>query len=149
MSRPSILHKTEAAIIAAFRTITTGPLAGCNFFEGQSVDIEGTVEPPAVTGLASDPVEITFDSGMFDLKFILKIETQIYQEPSTPADDPHHARVQAARDFMEDFDLLTQALATVTPCLAVSSVKLESPGEQQSQGDNLQVTEIPYCLEVS
>jgi len=79
----------------------------------------------------------------------VRVETQIYQEPTTPADDVHHDRVQAVRDFLEDFSAMSSALAATSPALAVSSLKLEAPGEEQSQEDNVQVTEIFYSAEVS
>jgi hypothetical protein len=150
MSRPSILHKAEAAFVTALRSRQAiGPLAACHLYEGQSVDITSTVQLPAVTVTASAPVELVFEGGIFDLKLEIRIETQIDAEPTTPADDIHHLRVEALRDFLEDFDALTAALGLAPPRLSLSSLKLESPGEQQSQEDRTLVSVIPYAIEAS
>ncbi len=121
MRKPATTQ-TEKAFAAYVYAGKTGILAPVSVHAGQSGLFDGTafrliqdasgspvvVTPPVVILVADQMKQMGLDSGLYEGRLRAIVETQADDEQA--AEDLHSARVEAVRDWLEDFTTVAAAM---------------------------------------
>jgi hypothetical protein len=101
--RKSVTSQSEKACVAYVQGNQTGTvLAPCTPYATGLVDVPSTITPPYITFTALAPEQMGFDSGIYELKLVACLATQVDDEMDTVRQDLHRERLELLRDMMED-----------------------------------------------
>jgi len=64
------------------------------------------VTPPSLIFTASNPEQLGYDSGLYEMKLTARLATEIYDESVTDTEDVHRERIEALRDMLENVSLI-------------------------------------------
>ena len=109
--RKSVTSQTEKALVAYIKASQSGTvLQPCQVYAGGLVDVPSTLTPPWVIFTASSPEQMGYDSGIYELRLSMCLATQVDDEMEVAGQDVHRERLEALRDMVENFALVSAAV---------------------------------------
>ncbi len=103
--------KTEKAFVAYLTGNQPGTvLETCSVYAGGLFHVPSTLTPPWVIFSASEPEQIGYDSGIYEMKLKVCLATQIDDEMDEAGHDVHRERIEALRDLIEDVPTLQASI---------------------------------------
>lgn len=109
------------------------------------------VTPPSLVFTASNPEQLSYDAGIYELKLNACLSTEIFDEQVTDAEDTHRERLEVLRDMLEDGVLLQTYVnaPTGTDTRLVKDFHLSAiayEDESTMVSENKIVTDISYYI---
>lgn len=161
--RKSILNQTEIAMQAYIRSVQgVSALAPVNVYAAQQLTLIqppqpgqpvtfANITPPNLIFRASSPTQFVPDVLIYELRLEATLETQVDDEMDVAGQDIHHARVEALRDALENFETVylavnkpTGADTRVVKNFTLSSIVFEE--EDQANEDRRFTTTLNYYV---